>query len=68
MGSEPLASSWYEMQYTHIEQELAEHDPRRNGMAAIATLLATKGKDLSAERSKEWGKNISEVELLSVLT
>jgi len=56
------------MQYTHIEQELAEHDPRRNGMAAIATLLATKGKDLSAERSKEWGKNISEVELLSVLT
>jgi hypothetical protein len=54
--SEPLASSWYVLQCTRIEQENVENDPRRNGTAAITKLLTVKRKGLSAERSKEWGK------------
>jgi hypothetical protein len=37
--SEPLASSWYELQCTSIEEERAEINSRRNGMAAISRWL-----------------------------
>jgi len=41
---------------------------REMGIAAIAQKLAVKRKVLSALRSVEWGRKISEVQILNVLT
>ena len=66
--SESLASSCYEIQCTRNEQKQAEIDSRRNKMAAIAMLFTVKRKGLSVQRSTEWGKKYSKVQILNVLT